>query len=42
MIGFFIGLFLGGFVGVSIMALFQVNRGYKIKLEHKSEQDDTQ
>ncbi|MBC8560755.1 DUF3789 domain-containing protein [Fumia xinanensis] len=37
MIGFFIGLFLGGFVGVSIMALLQVNRGYNIKLEDKHE-----
>lgn len=37
MIGFFIGLFLGGFVGVSIMALLQVNRDSNIKLEDKHE-----
>lgn len=39
MTGFFIGLVLGGFVGICVMALFQIN-ATEVRKEEENEQTD--
>lgn len=37
MVGFFIGLVLGGFVGICVMAIFQINAA-EVRKEEDNEQ----